>query len=49
MAATKVLGLHAIGEAVDVTGWLGGSNFEWTWRAAWRRGRQFRNPLRAVI
>lgn len=31
MAATKVPGLHIIGEAVDVTGWLGGYNFQWAW------------------
>ena len=31
MAARKVPGLHAIGEAVDVTGWLGGYNFQWAW------------------
>ncbi|HYJ84293.1 MAG TPA: NAD(P)/FAD-dependent oxidoreductase [Allosphingosinicella sp.] len=31
MEATKVPGLHAIGEAVDVTGWLGGYNFQWAW------------------
>ena len=31
MAATKVPGLHVIGEAVDVTGWLGGYNFQWAW------------------
>ena len=31
MAASKVPGLHAIGEAVDVTGWLGGYNFQWAW------------------
>lgn len=31
MAATKMPGLHAIGEAVDVTGWLGGYNFQWAW------------------
>jgi predicted Rossmann fold flavoprotein len=31
MAATKVPGLYAIGEAVDVTGWLGGYNFQWAW------------------
>ncbi|MCX7282905.1 MAG: NAD(P)/FAD-dependent oxidoreductase [Novosphingobium sp.] len=31
MAATKVQGLYAIGEAVDVTGWLGGYNFQWAW------------------
>ena len=31
MAATKVPGLYVIGEAVDVTGWLGGYNFQWAW------------------
>ncbi len=31
MAAKSVPGLHVIGEAVDVTGWLGGYNFQWAW------------------
>jgi len=31
MEAKKVPGLYAIGEAVDVTGWLGGYNFQWAW------------------
>ena len=31
MEARKVPGLFAIGEAVDVTGWLGGYNFQWAW------------------
>ncbi|ABD26074.1 HI0933-like protein [Novosphingobium aromaticivorans DSM 12444] len=31
MEATKVSGLFAVGEAVDVTGWLGGYNFQWAW------------------
>lgn len=31
MMATKMPGLYAIGEAVDVTGWLGGYNFQWAW------------------
>ena len=31
MAATRVPGLYVIGEAVDVTGWLGGYNFQWAW------------------
>ncbi|MBX7532192.1 NAD(P)/FAD-dependent oxidoreductase [Qipengyuania sp. 1XM1-15A] len=31
MEAKKVPGLFAIGEAVDVTGWLGGYNFQWAW------------------
>jgi predicted Rossmann fold flavoprotein len=34
MEAVKVPGLHAIGEAVDVTGWLGGYNFQWAWASA---------------
>ncbi|MBB4631445.1 aminoacetone oxidase family FAD-binding enzyme [Sphingosinicella soli] len=31
MMATRVPGLYVIGEAVDVTGWLGGYNFQWAW------------------
>jgi len=31
MEARRAPGLHAIGEAVDVTGWLGGYNFQWAW------------------
>jgi predicted Rossmann fold flavoprotein len=31
LMAKKVPGLHFIGEAVDVTGWLGGYNFQWAW------------------
>ena len=31
MEAREVPGLHFIGEAVDVTGWLGGYNFQWAW------------------
>ena len=34
MEAKKVPGLHVIGEAVDVTGWLGGYNFQWAWSSA---------------
>ena len=34
MQATRVPGLYAIGEAVDVTGWLGGYNFQWAWASA---------------
>ncbi len=35
MAARTVPGLYAIGEAVDVTGWLGGYNFQWAWASGW--------------
>ena len=38
MAAAKLPGLHAIGEAVDVTGWLGGYNFQWAWASGWAAG-----------
>ena len=34
MEAKSVPGLYAIGEAVDVTGWLGGYNFQWAWSSA---------------
>ena len=39
MAAVKVPGLYAIGEAVDVTGWLGGYNFQWAWASGWAAGQ----------
>jgi predicted Rossmann fold flavoprotein len=35
MEAQAVPGLYAIGEAVDVTGWLGGYNFQWAWASGW--------------
>ncbi|WP_442801726.1 NAD(P)/FAD-dependent oxidoreductase [Serratia rubidaea] len=35
MEARKVPGLYFIGEVVDVTGWLGGYNFQWAWSSAW--------------
>ena len=34
MRSKRVPGLFAIGEAVDVTGWLGGYNFQWAWASA---------------
>ena len=34
METNKVPGLYFIGEAVDVTGWLGGYNFQWSWSSA---------------
>jgi predicted Rossmann fold flavoprotein len=39
MAAKKAPGLYAIGEAVDVTGWLGGYNFQWAWASGWAAGQ----------
>jgi len=38
MMANKVPGLHFIGEAVDVTGWLGGYNFQWAWASGFVAG-----------
>lgn len=38
MAARNIPGLYAIGEAVDVTGWLGGYNFQWAWASGWAAG-----------
>jgi len=35
MEAKKVPGLYFIGEVMDVTGWLGGYNFQWAWSSAW--------------
>jgi predicted Rossmann fold flavoprotein len=35
MEASRVPGLYFIGEVVDVTGWLGGYNFQWAWSSAW--------------
>jgi predicted Rossmann fold flavoprotein len=39
MEAKKVPGLYAIGEAVDVTGWLGGYNFQWAWSSGVAAGQ----------
>ena len=39
MAARHLPGLYAIGEAVDVTGWLGGYNFQWAWASGWAAGQ----------
>ncbi|HRK05586.1 MAG TPA: NAD(P)/FAD-dependent oxidoreductase [Chlorobiota bacterium] len=39
MESKKVRGLYFIGEVVDVTGWLGGYNFQWAWSSAVAAGR----------
>jgi len=39
MEAKQVSGLYFIGEVVDVTGWLGGYNFQWAWSAGWSAGQ----------
>lgn len=39
MEAKGVAGLHFVGEVVDVTGWLGGYNFQWAWSSGWAAGQ----------
>ena len=39
MQSNKVDGLYFIGEVVDVTGWLGGYNFQWAWSSGWCAGQ----------
>ena len=39
MEARKVQGLYFIGEVVDVTGWLGGYNFQWAWASGYAAGQ----------
>lgn len=39
MEAKKVPGLYFVGEIVDVTGWLGGYNFQWAWSSGWVAGQ----------
>lgn len=39
MQAKSVPGLYFIGEVVDVTGWLGGYNFQWAWSSGWVAGQ----------
>jgi predicted flavoprotein YhiN len=39
MAVKKVAGLYFIGEVVDVTGQLGGYNFQWAWASSYAAGQ----------
>lgn len=39
MEVNSVPGLYFIGEVVDVTGWLGGYNFQWAWSSGWAAGQ----------
>jgi predicted Rossmann fold flavoprotein len=39
MEARDVPGLHFVGEVIDVTGWLGGYNFQWAWSSGWAAGQ----------
>ncbi len=40
MQCKNVAGLYFIGEALDVTGWLGGFNFHWAWASGWAAGQE---------
>jgi predicted Rossmann fold flavoprotein len=40
MQANQVPGLYFIGEVLDVTGWLGGYNFQWAWSSGWAAGQE---------
>ena len=44
MESRNVPRLYAIGEAVDVTGWLGGYNFQWAWSSGWCAGQAIARP-----
>jgi predicted flavoprotein YhiN len=39
MEAKGAPGLYFVGEVVDVTGWLGGYNFQWAWSSGWAAGQ----------
>ena len=39
MEAVRIPGLYFVGECVDVTGWLGGYNFQWAWSSGWAAGQ----------
>ena len=39
LQAKGVPGLFFVGEVVDVTGWLGGYNFQWAWSSGWAAGQ----------
>jgi predicted Rossmann fold flavoprotein len=39
LQAKSVPGLYFVGEVVDVTGWLGGYNFQWAWASGWSAGQ----------
>lgn len=49
MEATAVPGLYFIGECVDVTGWLGGYNFQWAWSSGYAAGTAVRERISASM
>ena len=46
---SKQAGLYFIGEVVDVTGWLGGYNFQWAWSSAWACAQALAGKLRRQV
>lgn len=48
MEARRVPGLYVIGEAVDVTGWLGGYNFQWAWASGWAAAQALQDSATPV-
>lgn len=40
LMSTRRTGLYFIGEVLDVTGWLGGYNFQWAWSSGWAAGQE---------
>ena len=46
LQAQRVPGLHFVGEVVDVTGWLGGYNFQWAWASGWCAAQALPGPGR---
>ncbi|NSX54186.1 NAD(P)/FAD-dependent oxidoreductase [Parasulfitobacter algicola] len=46
MEVKTVPGLYFIGEIVDVTGWLGGYNFQWAWSSGWAAGQATSSRLK---
>lgn len=49
MMAREVDGLYFIGEVVDVTGWLGGYNFQWAWASAVAAGEAVAEAARQAV
>jgi predicted flavoprotein YhiN len=39
LEAKQVQGLYFVGEVLDVSGWLGGYNFQWAWASGWCAGQ----------
>lgn len=48
MESLQVSGLYFIGEVVDVTGWLGGYNFQWAWSSAWACAQALANCTETI-